>query len=92
MRTEAEKLAEIRAIGNAMAEAVKARGPYQPADVIEAGLAMIVIMSEKLGADPHVTMAHLLLATCSDDASKAHEAIDLAALARQIVNSEERPS
>ena len=92
MRTQAEQIAEIRAIGLTMAEAVKARGPFQPADVIEAGFAMIVIMSEKFGAEPHATMAHLLIAACEGDVNKARESLGLAALARQIVNDEERPS
>lgn len=92
MRTEAEKLDEIKAIGMAMAEAVRARGPFQPADVIEAGLAMICIMSDKLGAEAHATLAHLLIAVCDGDVPKACGSLELAALARQVVKHEERPS
>lgn len=88
MRTDAEKIEEIKGLSMAMADAVKARGAFQPADMIEAALAMIVVMSEKIGADPRATMAHLLLAVCGDDVRKAIRSVKLSAYARAVNESE----
>lgn len=89
MRTEEEKMAEIKAILHAFVDAVKTRGPYQPADVIEAAFGTIVLMSEKLGAEPRATVAHLLLASCAGDPTKAREAVTATAIDRGLVKAPE---
>lgn len=87
MRSDAEKLEEVKAIGQTMAAAVIARGPFQPADVIEAGFAMIVVMAEKLSLEPHAVMAHLLFSACNNDVARARESIECVIIARSIVGA-----
>lgn len=89
MRTDDEKLEDIKGLTMAMAGAVKARGPFQPEDMIEASLAMIVVMSEKIGAEPKSTMASLLLAVCKDDVSLALESV-IAARDLRVASAKER--